>query len=383
MQMRFKTAGEILFGCGMLAELPRVVQRLGGTRCFIVSDQGLAAAGMVDRVAGLLSSSGIASEIYADTGSDPSIENASDCAGKCRSSGADLVIGLGGGSPMDVAKISAVAARHGGEVSGYIGIDMVPGRGFPTVLLPTTAGTGSEATPIVVLSDRKEHLKKGVVSRYLYADVALVDPELTVSVPPRVTAFTGMDALAHAVEVFTNKHAVPLADALTSRAAGLIVRNLPAAVRDGTLLAARSAMAHASLMAGMCLGPVNTAATHALAYPLGGTFDVPHGVANALLLPHVMEFNLTVIPEKCRELAAALGVDVKEMEPAEAAARCSGAVKELSEGIGLVQRMRELDIPREAIPEMAEAAMKVTRLLGNNPRPVSREDAVAIYENAY
>ncbi|MDR2788908.1 MAG: iron-containing alcohol dehydrogenase, partial [Candidatus Accumulibacter sp.] len=225
--------------------------------------------------------------------------------------------------------------------------------------------------------------KKGIVSEYLYPAAAIVDPELMVSAPPAVTAYTGMDALTHAIEAYTNRFAVAFVDALALEAIRQTGRHLRRAVACGIDLDARSGMARAATLGGMCLGSVNTAAVHALAYPLGGTFNVPHGLANTVLLPAVMEFNLPANLDKYAAIAEALGEETRGLSRREAALLAIKAVKELSADVGIPQGMRYLGIPQDAIPKMAEGAMEVTRLMNNNPRTITVKDVRQIYENAY
>jgi len=305
--LQFQMPGRLIFGQGALRELPAAVSRLGGQRVLLVTDPGLVKAGLCQTVVDLLVAAAVSPTVFSRVDPDPPIQNVLDCAAVAREARCDVVIGLGGGSAMDVAKVTAMLMGNPGDIRSYFGIDQVPQRGLPTVMIPTTAGTGSEVSPIAVLSDLSEHSKKGIVSDHLYASLALVDPELTVGLPPNVTAFTGMDALTHAIEAYTNKFAQPFIDTLALEAIRLIGGHLPRAVQQGRDLAAREAMALGSLYGGLCLGAVNTAAVHALAYPLGGTFNVPHGVANSLLLPYVMRFNLPSQAAKFARIAAALG----------------------------------------------------------------------------
>jgi alcohol dehydrogenase class IV len=293
------------------------------------------------------------------------------------------LVGLGGGSALDIAKVTAVLLTNAGTPLDYVGLDRIPVDGLPRVLIPTTAGTGSEVSPIAILSDTQAHLKKGIVSPRLYADVALVDPELTVSLPPHITAYTGMDALTHAIEAYTNRYAHPLVDTLAIRAIELIGRYLPRAVARGDDSEARYHMAMASTLGGLCLGSVNTAAVHALAYPLGGEFNVPHGVANSLLLPYVMRYNLIGNLDRYAAIARALGYATAGLAPGDAAERAVDAVVRLARDVGIVSRMRDLGVPEAAIGPMAEAAMQVTRLLKNNPRAMTLEAARMIYAQAY
>jgi len=381
--LNFQMCGKLLMGIGASNELPDLLRRLGKTRPFLVTDKGIVQAGIFARIQGILEKAGLRAASFDRVEPDPSIETVAACLDAVRAASPDVLIGLGGGSSLDVAKVVSVLLTNGGDVSDYVGIDKIPMPGMDTVLIPTTAGTGSEVTPIAVLSDTREHLKKGIVSDRLYARAALVDPELTLSLPPRVTAYTGMDALTHAIEAFTNRHAHPFIDVFALESIRLIGQNLRTAVHNGADIRPRYNMSLASLFGGLCLGSVNTAGTHALAYPLGGTFGVPHGVANSLLLPYVMEFNLPADPARFSQIAVALGQDVGGLSPAEAAARSVRAVVKLSADIGIVSRMRDLGVPADAIDDMAAAALKVTRLLNNNPRTITLEDAKRIYRSAY
>jgi len=369
------------FGIGTRFNLPAACRALTAGKVLIVTDAGLVGCGLAAELENILADGGIEYGIFDGVEPDPRIEIVEKCAAAAR--GYECIIGLGGGSSLDIAKLAAIITRHGGNIRDSIGIDATPGRGVPTILIPTTAGTGSEVTPIAVLSDKDQHLKKGVVSGDLYADLALVDPELMAGLPAPVTAFTGMDALTHCIEAYTNRFAQSFVDTIALEGIRLIGGSLRRAVCNGSDLDARSEMALASVYGGMCLGPVNTAAVHALAYPLGGTFNVPHGVANSLLLPYVMEFNLVSNLEKFRNIAAALGEETAGMTLREGAVRAVSAVRQLAEDVGIVTRMNSLDIPKESIPEMSEAAMKVTRLLNNNPRTVREEDVREIYSSAW
>ena len=294
----------------------------------------------------------------------------------------EAVLGVGGGSALDVAKLAAALANGTQRVEEVFGINLLKGRTLPLVCLPTTAGTGSEVSPNAILLDESDQLKKGVVSPHLVPDAAIVDPLLTVSVPPAVTAATGLDALTHCIEAFANKFAHPAVDVFAMEGIRLISSHLLRAVRDGGDLEARSSMALGSLYGGLCLGPVNTAAVHALAYPLGSRFHVAHGVSNAVLLPHVLRFNLEAAPERYARVARGLGIAGKDSASDTAEAGLE-ALAELSRACGVAQRLSDLGIPREALPSMAKAAMQVTRLLKNNLRPVTEGDALAIYEASY
>jgi alcohol dehydrogenase class IV len=294
----------------------------------------------------------------------------------------EAVVGIGGGSAIDQAKLLAALVPGRQAVGDAFGIDRLEGQRLPLVCLPTTAGTGAEVSPNAILLDESDQAKKGVVSPHLVPDAAFVDPLLTRSVPPAVTAATGLDALTHCIEAYTNKFSHPLVDLYALQGIRLIGANLLRAVRDGSDREARAHMALGSLYGGLCLGPVNTAAVHALAYPLGGRFHVAHGVSNAVLLPEVIRFNLPAAVQRYAEVAVALGAGT-EGSPEEIAARGVEILGRLSQDCRVPQRLSELGVPRDAIPSLAQAAMQVTRLLKNNPRPMNEHEAMQIYEASY
>jgi alcohol dehydrogenase class IV len=299
-----------------------------------------------------------------------------------RAENVDAVFGIGGGSPMDVAKLVAAMARNGRKIAEVFGVNLLPRRELLLVCLPTTAGTGSEVSPNAILLDEADEAKKGVISPHLVPDAAFIDPSLTLSLPPAVTAATGLDALTHCIEAYANKFAHPMVDLYALQGIRLISANLLRAVRNGADLEARSALALGSLYGGLCLGPVNTAAVHALAYPLGGRFHVAHGVSNAVLLPGVLRFNLPSAVERYADVAVALGIE-RNGSAQGTAERGVAALAKLSQACGVPQRLSELGVPRDAIPFLARSAMQVTRLLKNNLRPLTEADAVHIYEAIY
>lgn len=369
----------LVFGVGCAQTCVADILALGLRRVFIVTSSPLVE--LVEPIAAALREGGAVAEVYAAINTEPSIavfERALDAA---RAVEPDAVLGFGGGSPMDVAKV--IAALHNGRqtLPEVLGIDLLAGRTTYLACLPTTAGTGSEVTPYAIFHDEAEQLKKGVVSSHIVPDAAYVDPALTLSMPPGVTAATGMDALTHSIEAYVNRYAHPLVDTYALKSIRLITANLQRAVERGDDLEARTAMALGSLFGGMCLGPVNTGAVHALAYPLGGEFHVAHGVSNSVLLPHVAAFNLPATPQRYADVAVAMGVE-PGATPVETAERGIERIKSLSRQCGIPAGMAELGVPAEAIPRMAQSAIKVTRLLRLNPREVTVADAEAIYRAA-
>jgi alcohol dehydrogenase class IV len=313
---------------------------------------------------------------------EPSVTFFEQALTEAREHKVDSVLAIGGGSVIDVAKLLAALLPGHQKVTETFGINQLAGRELKLVCLPTTAGTGAEVSPNAILLDESSELKKGVISPYLVPDAAYVDPALTVSVPPGITAASGLDALTHCIEAYANNFANRIADLYALEGVRLLSRHILRAVRNGGDLEAREAMLLGSLYGGFCLGSVNTAAVHALAYPLGGRFRIGHGVANALLLPHVLRFNLADAPGRYAEIAVALG-DSGDGPVQESAQRGVDRLAKLLRECDLPQKLSALGIPRHAIPAMAAAAMQVTRLLKNNLRPLTEADAVRIYEEAY
>jgi alcohol dehydrogenase class IV len=321
-------------------------------------------------------------EIYDGVDKEPSITMFRAALNAGRAMRPDAVVGIGGGSALDVAKLVAALLDANQSVEEFFGIDLLAGRSTFLACLPTTAGTGSEVSPNAILLDESAKLKKGVVSPQLVPDATFVDPVLTLSMPPAVTAATGIDALTHCIEACTNRFAHPVIDLYAFEGIRLIAGNLARAVAQADDMDARERVALGSLYGGTCLGPVNTAAVHALAYPLGGEFHVAHGLSNAVLLPHVMEFNLPADPESFAKVALALGA-VPQGSPLETARRGVERIYEIARHCGVPMNLAELQVPRSAVPRMAEAAMQVQRLLKNNPRNLTAADAAGIYEKAF
>jgi alcohol dehydrogenase class IV len=353
---------------------------LGLSRVFIVTSPPI--VGLAEPLADALRKASASVTIYSEIATEPTVEMFEAALEAAHAVEPDAIIGVGGGSAMDVAKL--VAALHSSQqnVREVFGINRLASRHRYLACLPTTSGTGSEVSPNAILLDEVYQLKKGVVSPHLVPDAAYVDPSLTLTLPPPVTAATGMDALTHCIEAYANRFAHPIVDLYTLQGIRLIGANLLQAVEKGDDPEARANMALGSLYGGLCLGPVNTAAVHALAYPLGGEFHVAHGVSNAVLLPPVLEFNLPAAPERYAKIALALGVEAGSTT-SETAQRGLDKIRELSRRCGIPRGLSELGVPAEAIPRMAQSAMKVTRLLKNNLRELTAVDAEAIYRAAH
>jgi len=379
----FRTTRRILFGLGAVEKTGPEAQLLKAKKVLIITDTGVIQAGLLEGVEKSLRSAGLPFVIFDGVEPDPRIEVVEKSVEKAKKEGINLIIGFGGGSSLDIAKVTSIMITNPGKIDSFFGIDLVPNPGVPVILIPTTAGTGSEVTPIAILSDTKEKLKKGIVSSYLFPEVAIVDPKLTIGLPPSVTAFTGMDALTHAIEAFYSINATDLSDLLAFRAMELLSKNIRMAFAHGENLVARSNVMEGSLLAGIAFANAGVGAVHAFAYPLGGEFHLAHGLTNTLMLPYVMRYNIMGCPSKFAQMAKAFGERVEgisELVGAEIAVRF---VERLSDDLRVPRRLRDVDIPEDAIPRLAEAAMKVTRLLANNPRKMTLEDAITIYKSAY
>jgi len=294
----------------------------------------------------------------------------------------DTVVGIGGGSVLDVAKLVAAQIDNTQTLREYVGNGLLAGRKATLICVPATSGTGSEVSPNAILVDDVDDQKKGIISPWLVPDAVFVDPVLTHSVPPAITAATGMDALTHCIEAYTNKFATPFIDLFALEGVRLIAAHIETAVKEGGNAEAREKVALGSLYGGFCLGPVNTAGVHALSYPLGSMYHLAHGLSNALLLPYVMEFNIAGAAERYADIAIAMGCSPLENASATALAGVQ-KIRQLNAACGVPKTLEEVGVSCEAIPQMAADAMKIERLLKNNPRPIHEPDAIAIYNSAF
>ncbi len=378
----FKTTPRIVMGVGAIQQIPEEIRLLNGKNVLIVTDKGLREAGLVDVLGKVLEQAQIGYTIFDEVEADPRFEISTGCVDMIQREKVDLVIGFGGGSPIDIAKISALMAKNEGPLAKYFGIELIPNPGLPTIIVPTTAGTASEVTPIVILSDEEAKLKRGIVSAYLQPSVALLDPKLTLGLPPRITAATGMDALIHAIEAFTSVNATGMTDTLAFRAMELLYGNIRTAFANGKNLEARSAMLEGSLTAGISFANCGVTAVHAFAYPIGAEFHIPHGIANTLMLPHVMRFNLLGNIPKFAGIGDAFGLLTEGLEDLRAAEEVVAAIERLALDLRVPRHLAEFGVTEADIPRLAEGVMKVTRLLANNPRQIALEDAVDIYRAA-
>jgi alcohol dehydrogenase class IV len=388
-----------LFGRHAVRQLGEVAGRLGAKRILIVTDPLLVEAGVMEQVHGSLREGGVMVEVFRGGEPEPPLRAADACIAAARQFRPDALLGLGGGSNMDLAKMAATVLKHGGQPRDYVGDDKVPGPVFPLICVPTTAGTGSEVSAASVLTDTESKLKVGVLSNYLRPAVAVVDPLLTVSCPPKVTADSGIDALTHAIEAFTavdnevfplpagertvyqGRH--PMGDFLAEKAIALIGKFLRRAVADGKDLEAREGMALGATLAGMAFSNVGVAAVHALEYPVGGATHCSHGAGNGLLLPFVMRYNLPARKSQFARIAELLGENTSGLSHDQAAERAIDAVLKLRNEIGIPRRLREIGVTESQLRPFAEKAHGIRRILRVNPRQPTVEDLEGILRSAY
>lgn len=370
---------QLTIGTGCIDRLPAYISSQAVTAVYIVGSRSMTAE--VEALRSQLETLGKAVLVDDSCVGEPTIEVFESARNRATDFGADCVVGIGGGSVLDLAKLVAAFAHRDQAVREAFGVGLLSGRSCKLICLPTTSGTGSEVSPNAILLDEAEQLKKGVVSPFLVPDATFIDPRLTVSLPSNVTAFTGLDALAHCVEAYTNKFAHPVVDFYALEGIRLCAKYLIRAIRDGNDLEAREGMSMASMFGGLCLGPVNTAAVHALAYPLGGEFHIPHGLSTAILLPEVFRFNADSSAARHAAVSIALGI-TESGDALDVARQGARALEEIVHASGVLHEPCLLAIDGKRVDAMASAAIQITRLMKNNPRSLDQEQAVEIYKRA-
>lgn len=378
----FTTTRSLVCEPGASHNLASHVQSLGIRRPFLVTDRGVLATGILQPALDSLAGAGLELAVFADVVADPPEAVVLDALAQARAHHCDGVIGFGGGSPMDTAKLVALLTTGEQSLQQVYGVGNATGKRLPLIQIPTTAGTGSEVTPIAIVTTG-ETTKMGVVAPQLLPDLAILDATLTIGLPGPVTAATGIDAMVHAIEAYTSKvRKNPYSDMLAREALRLLSANLHTAVHQGDNIEARSSMLLGAMLAGQAFANAPVAAVHALAYPLGGIFHIPHGLSNSLVLPHVMRFNLPAARDLYAELAP-LVLPATHTATTDPAGALIDYLVELSENVLLPQRLRDVNIPEQAIERLAADAMLQQRLLVNNPREVTEADARAIYQAAW
>ncbi len=395
----FHTAQSIVFGRDAVRQLGEIATRLRAKKALIVTDAILEKAGLLERARQPLAAAGLTVAAFTGGEPEPSMKAAVACYEEAKAFGPDLLVGLGGGSNMDLAKLAATLLKHGGSPRDYVGDDKIPGPIAPLICVPTTAGTGSEVSAASVVTDTENHIKVGILSNWLRPSAAVVDPLMTLTCPPKVTADSGIDALTHAIEAYTaidnadfplpagertvyqGKH--PLGDLCAEQAITLVGKFLRRAVADGSDLEAREGMALAALLAGMSFSNVGVALVHAMEYPVGGAVHCSHGAGNGLLLPYVMRFNLSAKTKAFAHIAHLLGENVIGSTEHEAAEKAVAAVEKLRGDIGIPARLRDIGIKPEQLRGLAEKTFGIKRILRVNPRSVSVDEIEGIFKEAY
>jgi len=399
----FKISDKIKFGVDAVKELGSDLKSFPGEKIIIITDQGIKKSGILDYITDIIKDFNF--KIFEDVEADPSLENFKKAVDFAKGHNGEIFIGLGGGSPIDVAKVASIIVKYGGNVEEYIAPPIgkgkqIIGSGYPMIAITTTSGTASEVSPAAVLTLTDKNLKVGIASQMQRPNLAIIDPLLTVSAPPNITASTGIDALCHAIEAYTTKeywHKPKLkdpkdrpiyggktvfTDLFAEKAIELIANNLREAYNNGENIEARTNMALASLMAGIAFTNAGLGAVHAMSFPLGGKFHVPHGVANAILLPMVMEFNAKSNFEPFKKVAELMGECIEGISDREAALKSAKAVKELCQDIR-IPKMSKFGVTEDDLPQMAVDTMKIQRLLSGNPRKATEEDILLIFKNAF
>ncbi|MEO3944529.1 L-threonine dehydrogenase [Gorillibacterium sp. CAU 1737] len=370
-----------LMGSGALKSAGEEIQSMGFRRALIVTDEVLVKIGLVATVQGVLADAGVESTVYSGTQPNPTVTNVREGLTLLKEADCDMVVSLGGGSPHDCAKGIALVAANGGEIADYEGVNRSAKPQLPLVAINTTAGTASEMTMFCIITDEVRHIKMAIVDKHTTPAIAVNDPDLMMAMPKSLTAATGMDALTHAIEAYVSTNATPITDACALQAIGLIRDHLAAAVRDGSDAHARDRMAYAEFLAGMAFNNAGLGYVHAMAHQLGGFYNLPHGVCNAILLPHIERFNATVAAERLRDVAKELGVPVEGLSPEQGAAKAIEAIVALAAEVGIPKGLADLGVKEEDFDTLAANAMK-DACGATNPIQPTHSQVVELFRNA-
>ena len=371
-----------LFGEDSVQEAGTLLQSLGGKKAMIVTDSFLATSGMAEDIQKILTDAGVESVIFGGAEPNPKDTNVEDGLKVFNENECDSIISLGGGSSHDCAKAIALVASNGGNIRDYEGVDKSTNPLCPMIAINTTAGTASEITRFCIITDTSRHVKMAIVDWRVTPQIAINDPKLMVGMPPSLTAATGMDALTHAIEAYVSTDANPLTDAAAQMAITMITQYLPKAVANGTYMKARDKMAYGQYLAGIAFNNASLGYVHAMAHQLGGFYNLPHGVCNAILLPHVEEFNLIGNANRFRDIAKAMGENIDGLSTMEAARKAVAAIRQLSSQVGIPQNLRSLGVKEKDFEIMAENAMKDVCQV-TNPRKATKEQIVEIFRAAF
>ncbi|GMB01507.1 iron-containing alcohol dehydrogenase [Pelosinus sp. IPA-1] len=373
--------GKIVAGAGCIEQIKDIVADYQAKNVVIITDQGVWNSGLVEKPKTLLEGAGVNVHIINDTPPEPTVDQVNDIFQAANEFACEMIIGIGGGSSIDTAKIVSLLLTNHVNLRDLVkGKVQIIHRGVPTLMIPTTAGTGAEATPNAIVLVPEEELKVGIVSDKMVPDCVILDPTMTINLPKHITANTGMDALCHAIECYISKKANPFSDTFALKAITLISRSIRIAYNEGQNLAAREDMLLGAMFGGISIATSSTTAVHALAYPLGGKYRIPHGLSNAILLAHVMKFNLDATEEKFKDIAIAMGINVVGISTREAAEKMIDNLYSLISDLDIHANLRDKGITEDDLDLMVESASKVTRLLDNNPKVMTKDDIREIYK---
>lgn len=378
---QFQTADHIVSGVDSLKDLKDHLDIIGVDiqSVLILTQPTIKSLGFIDTVTDQLNQKGIDVNVNTDILPEPTIDNINEVFKFVSKKKYDVLIGIGGGSVLDATKLLAIMESNDQPLEEFLGTDLIKNSGTPTVLIPTTSGTGSEVTPNAIVTIPDEELKIGIVSKYLLPKLVILDPILTLGLPKPITASTGMDAFTHSLESFISNKANPISDMFALESIRLISSSIVEAYQNGSNVEAREKMLVGSMYGGMALTSAGTAAVHALAYPLGGKFNIPHGVANSMLLPHVTRFNMEAIAKRLHEIGDAMGIDVRDISETEAANIVVEKIQEWTQILEIPQDLKEYGVEESDLKDLSVSASKVTRLLNNNPKSLDLEDIENIY----
>lgn len=378
---KFQTADHIIAGQNSIEAIAEHLHLIGPKvkSALILTQPPIKGLGFLDKIADQLTNKGITVDVNMEIMPEPTVDNVKDVLEKTSNKEYDVLIGIGGGSVLDTTKIIAVLKTNSSSIEQLLAGDPIENPGIPTILIPTTSGTGSEVTPNAIVTVPEQELKIGIVSKYMLPKLVFVDPMLTLGLPKPITASTGMDAFIHSLESFISNKANPISDMFALESIRLISSSIEEAYKNGSSVEAREKMILGSLYGGMALTSAGTAAVHALAYPLGGKYKIPHGVSNSMLLPHVMKFNMDAITERLSQVAVAMGIKTEGLTTGQAAEKVVERIVELTNVLEIPQNLKEYGVKEENLEELAESALEVKRLLNNNPKELNLEDIKTIY----
>lgn len=378
----FESTPKLIFGENSLDLLTEEILSLQVTNAFFICDPVIKTLNFWDKLTKELQNKGFEYFVFDNIVSDPGYEIADAATKETLKTKCDVIVGIGGGSALDIAKIISISAVTGETCKELMSKKEITHKGLPLILIPTTAGTGSEVTHISILSDNKEQTKNGLVSSKLYADIAILDPIITLSLPPEITAFSGLDAIIHALEALTSRLANPLTDILALEALKILYDNILDAFNDGQDIDARTQMLYGSMLAGKAFANSSVGAIHAFAYPIGAEYNIPHGLANSIMLVPVLRFNLPAAPDKYAKAARAIGIDTLGITNLAASELLLAKLDKLVDELKISRLLRFYGVSNSDIPRLSEKVMKITRLLNNNPQKVSLKDAENLYFEA-